>query len=273
MIFLKVIYGVAGTVNKENLEWRVLDIKDDGYVELISTPGITKIEMKAARGYNNFVYVLNDIAQKLYSNATVGAVARNIKVEDLTDKIKPGYNYIQNNYNYNGEYLKEYTVYGSRPIPSIWKKEIGKNNSIDGFYNNGTLGRSEQTELIYEDVITVNSSMTYSNMYYNLNPDVRYNMKTVETKESPNDSEFYYHLLVERSNPYTFATRLIFCTSNNDPSPAFGFNWGNGIYGLGYNRVNYTSRLHPMRIIVKLPKSRINIQVGTGNQGDGWGIQ
>ena len=257
-------------MNKENLEWRVLDIKDDGYVELISTIGVTKINMKSERGYNNLVYVLNDIAQKLYGNTAIGAMARNIKVEDLTDKIKPGYNYIKNGY--YGEYLKEYTVYGARQIPSIWKKEIGKNNSIDGINNNGTLGRSEQTELIYEDLINVNSSMTYSNMYYNLNPDVRYNMKTVETKNSPNDSEFYYDLLVKSSRAYSFATRLIFCENNDNPVPWFGFNWGNGIYGIA-QRVNSTTRLHPMRIIVKLPKSRINIQVGTGNQGDGWGIQ
>ncbi len=261
-------------MNKENLEWRVLDIQDDGYVELISTPGVTTINMKIGRGYNNFVYVLNDIAQKLYGNTAIGAMARNIKVEDLTDKINPGYNYIYNK-GYNGEYLKEYTVYGSRKIPSIWKKEIGKNNSIDGINNNGTLGRSEQTELIYEDVINVNSSMTYTNMYYNLNPNVRYNMKTVETKNSPNDSEIYYNLLVNEHevSGYTFATRLILTNSSSSNNPAFGCNKGNGIYGSGSEYTDYTTRINPMRIIVKLPKSRINIQVGTGNQGDGWGIQ
>ena len=269
--------GVAQTLYKENLEWRVLDIKDDGYVELISTTANTNINMKVARGYNNMVYVLNDVAKELYSNNSIGAIARSIKVEDVIDKINPGYDYVQKNLTY-GEYLKSYTQYGSMQVPSIWKKEIGTNNSIDGVNNNGTLGRSEQNELIYEDLVTVNSYMTYTNMYFNLNADVKNNMKTVETKNSLNDSEIYYNLLVKTSGDvkaYTFATRLIFNSGGSNPSLGFGYNWGNGIYGVGmsYELINSTIKLYPMRMIVKLPKSAINIQVGTGNKGDGWGMQ
>ncbi|MFR5313932.1 MAG: chitobiase/beta-hexosaminidase C-terminal domain-containing protein [Clostridia bacterium] len=269
--------GVAQTLYKENLEWRVLDIKDDGYVELISTTANTNINMKVARGYNNMVYVLNDVAKELYSNNSIGAIARSIKVEDVIDKINPGYDYVQKFLTY-GEYLKAYTQYGSMQVPSIWKKEIGTNNSIDGVNNNGTLGRSEQNELIYEDLVTVNSYMTYTNMYFNLNADVKNNMKTVETKNSLNDSEIYYNLLVKTSGDvkaYTFATRLIFNSGGSNPSLGFGYNWGNGIYGVGmsYELINSTIKLYPMRMIVKLPKSAINIQVGTGNKGDGWGMQ
>ena len=269
--------GVAQTLYKENLEWRVLDIKDDGYVELISTTANTNINMKVARGYNNMVYVLNDVAKELYSNNSIGAIARSIKVEDVIDKINPGYDYVQNSFT-QGEYLKAYTQYGSMQVPSIWKKEIGTNNSIDGVNNNGTLGRSEQNELIYEDLVTVNSYMTYTNMYFNLKADVKNNMKTVETKNSLNDSEIYYNLLVKTSGDvkaYTFATRLIFNSGGSNPVLAFGYNWGNGIYGAGtsYKLPNSTMKLYPMRMIVKLPKSAINIQVGTGNKGDGWGIQ
>ena len=269
--------GVPQTLYKENLEWRVLDIKDDGYVELISTTANTNINMKVARGYNNMVYVLNDVAKELYSNNSIGAIARSIKVEDVIDKINPGYDYVQKFLTY-GEYLKAYTQYGSMQVPSIWKKEIGTNNSIDGVNNNGTLGRSEQNELIYEDLVTVNSYMTYTNMYFNLNADVKNNMKTVETKNSLNDSEIYYNLLVKTSGDvkaYTFATRLIFNSGGSNPSLGFGYNWGNGIYGVGmsYELINSTIKLYPMRMIVKLPKSAINIQVGTGNKGDGWGMQ
>ena len=41
--------------------------------------------------------------------------------------------------------------------------------------------------------------LTYTNMYFNLNADVKNNMKTVETKNSLNDSEIYYNLLVKTS--------------------------------------------------------------------------
>ena len=65
------------TINQENLNWRILSINKDGTVDLISeTPTSQSIYFGGATGYNNGVYLLNDISAKLYSNS-------NLKGDDI----------------------------------------------------------------------------------------------------------------------------------------------------------------------------------------------
>ena len=71
-------------ISAENLVWRVLKIYDNGTVDIVAeTQTATSISLMGAIGYNNGVYLLNDIADKLYSNNDVGAVARSMSMEDL----------------------------------------------------------------------------------------------------------------------------------------------------------------------------------------------
>ncbi len=76
------------TVSAENeddgLHWRVLNINDDT-VDLISSRPLTTtgVFFKGAQGYNNGVYLLNEICNKLYSNASLEATARSINIEDI----------------------------------------------------------------------------------------------------------------------------------------------------------------------------------------------
>ena len=55
-------------IYSEDLVWRVLKINDNGTVDLVAeTQTTSSIKLKAPKGYNNGVYLLNDIADKLYS--------------------------------------------------------------------------------------------------------------------------------------------------------------------------------------------------------------
>ncbi len=264
-------FGWKYTVYPEDLEWRVFDIKDDGTVELISNPTSFAPQRKYPKGYNNVVYGLNNIANNLYSNPSIGATARNIKIEDVIDKINPGYDYVKN---IEGHFERNQTAtkYGYTAIPSAWKLEKG-NNSIDGVPNNGTLGQSEQNGLVTNDFVYANSNMVITNQYFNLKEDTRYNMKTVETKESDNDSEIYADLLLSGNN-FIYATRTNLISYNLDLS--FATQHGPWIMATGRysnDTSNYDMLTRPMRLIVTLPKSSININTGNGELGNGWGIQ
>ena len=74
---------------ENNLKWRVLTVDNKTRtVELIcESPTKATITFKGARGYNNCVYLLNDICKKLYSNSNYGAVARSENIEDIESKM------------------------------------------------------------------------------------------------------------------------------------------------------------------------------------------
>ena len=267
--------GNSNTMSVEDLNWIVFDIRDDGMVELISENSTSaKIRAKVTDGYNNGVYVFNDFMNRLYKNPSVGATARNIKVEDLTSKIKDGFNYIQNSSG-NYEYGTTATLSGQYNYPTIWEEEEGSQNKIDGKYNNGTLGQSEQNSKVY-GMKTTNTSISIKTNYFNLNSSTQYNMKTVETRDSTADSNFYWNILcnVQQVNPYFYSTRLVMVRNSGTVMPIFGLFYGPRIIGSA-NPANSAVPLsnYGLRPIVTLPASSIDLSVGNGEKGNEWGIK
>jgi hypothetical protein len=67
------------------LQWRVIGINDSGELELIcATPTSSGgVVFSGATGYNNGVYLLNDMCEKLYSNTELGIKARSLTIEDI----------------------------------------------------------------------------------------------------------------------------------------------------------------------------------------------
>ena len=71
----------------KNMHWRIFKVEDD-YIEIIATvPTEENLSLSGAMGYNNGVYLLNDICKTLYSNNSLNAVGRSITIEDITSKI------------------------------------------------------------------------------------------------------------------------------------------------------------------------------------------
>ena len=115
------------TIPQEDLNWRVLSINDNGTVDLISdVPTSTYFYLNRAFGYNNGVYLLNDIMAKLYSNSSLGVTARCINIEDVEAGMNErGLEYV---HSYNNGYRSigdtaTYTQY--RFYPLLYAQEIG----------------------------------------------------------------------------------------------------------------------------------------------------
>lgn len=70
--------------SSETLQWRILNINEKaGTIDLVSaTPTSNDVYFKGTLGYNNGVYLLNDICATLYSNSSKGITARSINLED-----------------------------------------------------------------------------------------------------------------------------------------------------------------------------------------------
>lgn len=69
---------------QNKLKWKILRIYDDGRMDLVAEQTThSQLILQGAAGYNNGVYLVNDICKSLYSKPSKGVTARNIKYEDL----------------------------------------------------------------------------------------------------------------------------------------------------------------------------------------------
>jgi len=79
----------VGIPQDKNLKWRILSINESGTVDIISdTPTATAVYLQGSIGYNNGVYLLNDLCASLYSNSTLGVKARSINLMDIENKLR-----------------------------------------------------------------------------------------------------------------------------------------------------------------------------------------
>ena len=78
--------GIDSNFVMEDMEWRILDIEDDGRIELISTqPTTSRLRLFSKYGWLRAEIDLDKLCNNLYANGT-GVTARNLKVEDI-DKL------------------------------------------------------------------------------------------------------------------------------------------------------------------------------------------
>ena len=147
--------GSNQIINKENLNWRVLDKTEDGKVRLISaTPTKATVKLQGANGYNNVVYLLDELCNTLYKGEN--ATAKSLKIEDIQNKM----NLSVWDYSSYPNYGK--TIYpNSKQYPLIVAQE--KNQIING--QRGSLGISEQTSIV-EGTSVANSWMLCQTFWY-----------------------------------------------------------------------------------------------------------
>lgn len=115
-------------------------INDDGTVILVSTQATTAaMGLGGALGYNNSVYLLDKTCQELYSNNSIGAIARNIKIEDIENELNQNaLNKINSYVSTGGSRIGEKrTFYGYYAFyPNLYKHEKGA--GIDTTITNST---------------------------------------------------------------------------------------------------------------------------------------
>ena len=187
-------YTSDQTITKNNYNWRVLNINDDGTVDLISdTSSKQIIDFEGALGYNNGVYLLNDMADKMYSNDSLGATARSLTIEDIEAGMnESGLDYIHSYSNSQAAWGETYTYTGSRYYPNLYAHENGSGidlattadpnsavkedgiNQSDSYYDSPTAetySRANKALTIkqtYYDRGSMNSSYYKNSTFHNL---------------------------------------------------------------------------------------------------------
>ncbi len=233
------------------LNWRVLDVKD-GQVRLISdVPTTSTIALKGYNGYNNIVYLLDDICNKLYNNPKLTNKVQNLKIEDIQDEM------IEKNYkNITSDYGEVFTPTNYKYYPSILLKE--KEQQVNE--KTGTeLDLSEQKELI---------EPTSSNSIASL-LKVKYTFWTKAMQANDfKDSKYYELFINNETNTYWLSSRCVIIVPE-DYAKFYAYAVGNVGIGAGglYNSRNYSIiNKFSIRPVVTLNS---NVQLDTTKAADG----
>ena len=124
--------------SSETLQWRILNVDETtGNVDLVSaTPTDNTVTFQGALGYNNGVYLLNDICAKLYSNSSKGITARSINLEDTEKHLTTAGLNKRNNFTYtSGDFSSKYgetKTYTDNQsyYPNLYAYEIGSGVNV-----------------------------------------------------------------------------------------------------------------------------------------------
>ena len=229
------------------LNWRVLDVKD-GEVRLISdVPTTSTVALDSYNGYNNAVYLLDDICNELYNNSKLTNKVQNLKIEDIEK-------------NMNETIEKDDTLFVENGIkyPQILEQEEGQ--FIIENQATPKLKQSEQNTLLLqgEELISSSSSKLKKTFYY------------YETNENSFVKKEYYNLFINDNgnyySPYFMSSRIVNARSNYVDFGIRRIEDGNirasSVYGTGKVKeaVNY------FRPVITLNS---NVQLDTTKAADG----
>ena len=85
-------YSSAQTIDGtyDPTTWKIMEVDESGNItKLFGVPSSSqsRVYFKGSTGYNNGVYLLNDICKSRYGNASLGATARSLTIEDIESKM------------------------------------------------------------------------------------------------------------------------------------------------------------------------------------------
>lgn len=136
------------TVYKKTLDWELLNVNDNGTINIISTSPVTidnknnLLYLSGSAGYNNGVYLLNDVCNKIYGS--YNASGRNLNIEDIENNLSDLWNYkMYYNPQTNNGYIS-YDIYTF--VPAQFLNNLSKSAS-------GELITEEQ--FVKEDTLTI----------------------------------------------------------------------------------------------------------------------
>lgn len=167
-------------VSQDNtsIKWIIIN-KDEstGTVDLISDkPTGSIVALNEALGYNNGVYLLNDICDKLYSNTSKKIKARSINLEDIEKHLTDSGFAVRNAYGNAVKYGVSKTYTSSKQYPKLYANQIGagitstnvtqpnKIKAIDPYKESSqgyTYPTSETSEMAGDSGLTVTQTFYY----------------------------------------------------------------------------------------------------------------
>ena len=215
--------------------WRIMEVDENGNITKLLGIGAKTVSFQGSTGYNNGVYLLNDICKSRYGNASLGATARSLNIEDIESRMnatgiaarnayKAGTTQYGTTRKYTGSNTKYPAIYAQEKYSGINVSDVADGTqvitgSVDAAAQarmnpNGKSGSDDIYTTLPETSETRGPSktnLTCTQTYYEFS----------YTPSSYFDDSNFYSMIFKTRTDFWLASRFVNCNSN-DSSAYFG---------------------------------------------------
>ena len=278
-------YSSAQTIDDtyDPTTWKIMEVDENGNVTKILGIGSKTVRFGNSTGYNNGVYLLNDICRSRYGNASLGATARSLNIEDIESRMNAtgiaarnankGYNNESIQYGttktFTGSNAKYPAIYAQEKYSGVDVSDVTAGSqvitgSVDATAQarmnlNGKSGSDDIYTTLPETLETTGpakTNLTCTQTYYRFD----------SIPSSYFDDSNFYNMIFGTGTTFWLASRCVDCSSS-DSYADFGLRrvYYSGLSGTdmfySYGRsYDFNSRLAP---VVSLG-SGIQVKSGSG---------
>ena len=273
-------YSSAQTIDGtyDPTTWKIMEVDENGNITKLLGIGAKTVYFKGSTGYNNGVYLLNDICKSRYGNASLGATARSLNIEDIESRMnatgiaarnafKSGTTQYGTTIKYTGSYKTYPAIYAQEKYSGVDVSDVTDGTQvITGSVDTTAQSKMNssgktQSEDVYTAATTDTSktnatSLTCTQTYYYFD----------STPSSYFDDSNFYNMIFETGTNFWLASRCVYCNSSNS-SANFGLRlvsfsglYGGNLFSSSSGSIYNDSRLAP---VVSLG-SGVKIKSGSG---------
>ena len=285
-------YSSAQTIDGtyDPTTWKIMEVDESGNVTKLLGIGSKDVYFKGSTGYNNGVYLLNDICKSRYGNASLGATARSLNIEDIESRMNATGIAAKNAYKSGTTQYgttKKYTGSNAK-YPALYEQEkyAGVKRNADNTLTevsdvaDGTQVITGSVDTTAQAKMNPNGKTQSEDVYTAVTTDTSKTDATTLTctqtfwggsqSSSYYDDANFYNMIFGTGTYFWLASRYVFCYSSYSYA-SFGLRdvGGSNLYGFdlfvssGYN-YDYPNRLAP---VVSL-SSGIQVKSGSGTTSD-----
>ena len=266
--------------------WKIMEVDENGNITKLLGIGSKGVYFKESTGYNNGVYLLNDICKSRYGNASLGATARSLTIEDIESRMNGAGIAARNAYKagtvqygttrkYTGSYTKYPAIYAQEKYSGVDVSDvIDGTQVITGSVDATAQGKMNlngktQSEDVYttptaDTSKTASTTLTCTHTYYYFyNPPSSYF-----------DDTNFHSMIFGTGTYFWLASRFVSCHSDSSRAN-FGLRLvylsgldGHSLFGSNGNSDDSNYRLAP---VVSLG-SGIQVKSGSGTTRDPYEI-
>ena len=208
--------------------WRIMEIDENRNVTKLLGISSKAIGIGGSVGYNNGVYLLNDICKSRYENTSLEATARSLNIEDIEAQMNTTGIATRNAYKsgsvqygttrkYTNSYTKYPAIYAQEKYSGIGISDVADGTQIiTGNLDNIALkkmnpnGKSESNNIyeilptISDGIVSSSINLTCTQTYYYFN----------NTPNSYFDDTNFYNIIFKTGTRFWIASRFSDCNSN-----------------------------------------------------------